>query len=307
MTTSFKFNPLLIFVTFFLTPALTTSCKQEFKREVHYQYYADYMERQLPDFSTLGEPDAEGVLPDFSLTDMPGSEADHYAVLFTAKFDVAKPETYTFYLTTDDGSRFFVDGNLLIDDDGARGDQCDNCGNELDPTDLVDPVSKINGEKPRFEETKHFFLDLPALAEANVEWLKTRKNWRTNVMNFSMGLFREVKPRAITRDIDWGIPIPVDGWIDNPNKRLYVWFDAVIGYLSASVEWARRKGDPEAWREWWNNPQAPGYYFMGGRSGRSRVARAGCFQRIYDYGRQEIQFFARNRHLCEGYSCEISG
>ena len=158
----------------------------------------------------------------------------------------------------------YIEGTCPIcDDDGARGDQCDNCGNELDPTDLVDPVSKINGEKPRFEETKHFFLDLPALAEANVEWLKTRKNWRTNVMNFSMGLFREVKPRAITRDIDWGIPIPVDGWIDTPNKRLYVWFDAVIGYLSASVEWARRKGDPEAWREWWNNPQAPGYYFMG--------------------------------------------
>ena len=90
MTSRFRINPLLIFVTFFLTPALTTSCKQEFKREVHYQYYADYMERQLPDFSTLGEPDAEGVLPDFSLTDMPGSEADHYAVLFTAKFDALK-------------------------------------------------------------------------------------------------------------------------------------------------------------------------------------------------------------------------
>lgn len=131
MTTSFKFNPLLIFVTLFLTPALTTSCKQEFKREVHYQYYADYMERQLPDFSTLGEPDAEGVLPDFSLTDLPGSEADHYAVLFTAKFDVAKPETYTFYLTTDDGSRFFVDGNLLIDDDGARGGHLTTCTVDL--------------------------------------------------------------------------------------------------------------------------------------------------------------------------------
>ncbi len=147
--------------------------------------------------------------------------------------------------------------------DGARGDQCDNCGNELDPIDLKNPVSKINGETPIFKETEHFFLDLPALAEANLAWLKTREGWRANVINFSIGLFNEVRPRAITRDIDWGIPVPVDGWIDNPNKKLYVWFDAVIGYLSASIEWARRKGDPEAWRKWWNDPQAPGYYFMG--------------------------------------------
>ena len=129
--------------------------------------------------------------------------------------------------------------------DGARGDQCDACGNELDPDELINPVSKINGETPRFEETEHFFL------------------WRTNVINFSIGLFKEVKPRAITRDIDWGIPVPVAGWIDNPNKKLYVWFDAVIGYLSASIEWARRQGDPEKWREWWNDPSCPAYYFMG--------------------------------------------
>ncbi|RSX53372.1 methionine--tRNA ligase [Bifidobacterium dolichotidis] len=146
---------------------------------------------------------------------------------------------------------------------GARGDQCDNCGNELDPDELINPVSKINGETPIFQESEHYFLDLPALAEANLAWLKTRKDWRTAVINFSVGLFKEVKPRAITRDIDWGIPIPVPGWIDNPNKRLYVWFDAVIGYLSASIEWARRKGQPELWRDWWNDPKTPGYYFLG--------------------------------------------
>ncbi|MFD0704651.1 methionine--tRNA ligase [Alloscardovia venturai] len=147
--------------------------------------------------------------------------------------------------------------------DGARGDQCDNCGNELDPIDLKNPVSKINGETPIFQETEHFFLDLPALAEANLAWLKSREGWRTNVINFSLGLFNEVKPRAITRDIDWGIPVPVADWIDNPNKKLYVWFDAVIGYLSASIEWARRSGDDQAWRKWWNDPEALSYYFMG--------------------------------------------
>ncbi|RBP99481.1 methionine--tRNA ligase [Bifidobacterium xylocopae] len=147
--------------------------------------------------------------------------------------------------------------------EGARGDQCDNCGNELDPDELLNPRSKINGETPRFEESEHYFLDLPALAQANEAWLRTREGWRTNVLNFSLGLFREVKPRAITRDIDWGIPVPVAGWVDNPNKKLYVWFDAVIGYLSASIEWARRTGEPEAWKRWWNDPQALGYYFMG--------------------------------------------
>ncbi len=147
----------------------------------------------------------------------------------------------------------------------ARGDQCDNCGNQLDPTDLIDPRSKINGETPKFVETQHFFLDLPALADALSEWLDGREasgTWRPNVIKFSQNILSEIRPRAMTRDIDWGIPIPLDGWRDQP-KRLYVWFDAVIGYLSASIEWARRTGDPEAWREWWNDPEAVAYYFMG--------------------------------------------
>ena len=147
----------------------------------------------------------------------------------------------------------------------ARGDQCDNCGNQLDATELLDPHSKINGETPEFIETQHFFLDLPALAEALVEWLDGREasgTWRPNVIKFSQNILKDIRPRAMTRDIDWGIPIPLDGWRDQP-KRLYVWFDAVIGYLSASIEWARRTGNPEAWREWWNNPEALSYYFMG--------------------------------------------
>ena len=147
---------------------------------------------------------------------------------------------------------------------GARGDQCDTCGNQLDPTDLVNPRSRINGEIPEFVESTHWFLDLPALATALGAWLDEREasgTWRPNVIRFSQNILREIRPRAMTRDIDWGIPVP--GWEDQPTKRLYVWFDAVIGYLSASVEWARRSGDPEAWRAWWNDPQALSYYFMG--------------------------------------------
>ncbi|GAA4205369.1 methionine--tRNA ligase [Actinocatenispora rupis] len=147
--------------------------------------------------------------------------------------------------------------------DGARGDQCDNCGNQLDPTDLINPRSRINGEKPKFIETEHFFLDLPALADALGDWLRSRQGWRPNVLKFSLNLLDDLRPRAMTRDIDWGIPVPLPGWEENPNKRLYVWFDAVIGYLSAAIEWARRGKDPEAWRRWWSDPAARQYYFMG--------------------------------------------
>jgi methionyl-tRNA synthetase len=151
--------------------------------------------------------------------------------------------------------------------DGARGDQCDNCGNQLDPEQLVNPRSRINGETPQFVETEHFFLDLPAFAEAIGGWLDRRENWRPNVLKFSRNLLDDLQPRAITRDLEWGVPIPLDGWRDRADKRIYVWFDAVIGYLSASVEWARRTGDPEAWRQWWSadaqGKDALGYYFMG--------------------------------------------
>ena len=159
----------------------------------------------------------------------------------------------------------YIEGTCPIcGNDGARGDQCDACGNQLDPTDLINPRSRINGETPEFVESTHWFLDLPALAQALGAWLAERETsgtWRPNVIRFSLNLLEDIRPRAMTRDIDWGIPVP--GWEDQPSKRLYVWFDAVIGYLSASIEWARRSGDPEAWRAWWNDPQALSYYFMG--------------------------------------------
>jgi methionyl-tRNA synthetase len=148
--------------------------------------------------------------------------------------------------------------------DSARGDQCDNCGNQLDPADLITPRSRINGETPIFRETEHYFLDLPAFAEVLGSWLQAKAgHWRPNVLKFSLNLLDDLQPRAITRDLDWGVPVPLDGWRDRPDKRIYVWFDAVIGYLSASVEWARRSGDPDAWRAWWNDPSAEAYYFMG--------------------------------------------
>ncbi len=158
----------------------------------------------------------------------------------------------------------YIEGTCpLCGAEGARGDQCDQCGSQLDPADLIDPRSTINGETPEFVETKHYFLNLPDLAEALAEWLDGREvaGWRPNVIQFAKNFLEEVRPRAMTRDIDWGIPVP--GWEDQPGKRLYVWFDAVVGYLSASIEWAKRSGDDQAWRKWWNDPEAQSYYFMG--------------------------------------------
>jgi methionyl-tRNA synthetase len=147
--------------------------------------------------------------------------------------------------------------------ESARGDQCDNCGNQLDPVDLIDPRSRIDGTTPIFRETKHLFLDLPAFKQPLTEWIESQEHWRQNVRRFSLNFVQKLKPRAITRDLDWGVPIPVPGYEDQADKRIYVWFDAVIGYLSAAIEWATLRGTPDAWRDWWQNPEAEHTYFMG--------------------------------------------
>ena len=197
---------------------------------------------------------------------------NHYAVvqaMFSALYDngyvVERSQLSAIDAATGRGlPDRYVEGTCPICGyDSARGDQCDNCGNQLDPQDLIDPRSKIDGKPPQFVESAQFFLELPAFAEALGGWLQSRTDWRPNVLKFSGNLLSELKPRAISRDLDWGVPIPLPGWRDRGDKRLYVWFDAVIGYLSASIEWARRTGDPDAWRPFWQGPDATGYYFMG--------------------------------------------
>jgi methionyl-tRNA synthetase len=147
--------------------------------------------------------------------------------------------------------------------ESARGDQCDNCGNLLDPVDLINPRSRIDGEAPVFRETNHLFLDLPAFADRLSEWIAQQRHWRRNVRNFSLRYIEDLKPRAVTRDLDWGVPVPVPGYAEDPNKRIYVWIDAVVGYFSAAIEWAHNRGEPDAWRAWWQNPDARHHYFMG--------------------------------------------
>jgi methionyl-tRNA synthetase len=145
----------------------------------------------------------------------------------------------------------------------ARGDQCDNCGNQLDPHDLVDPRSKVDGRPPVFRETSHLFLDLPAFREDLRSWIERQEHWRPNVRRFSLQLVDDLRPRPVTRDLDWGVRVPVAGYEERDDKRIYVWIDAVVGYLSASVEWAAARGEPDAWRAWWQSPDARHYYFMG--------------------------------------------
>ena len=143
---------------------------------------------------------------------------------------------------------------------GARGDQCDDCGRPLNTAELIEPRCRICGGTPEFRDSEHFFLKLSAFQDKLSAWVNQQKHWRPNVYGLTMRYLKEgLKDRAITRDIDWGIPLPLDGF---EGKRLYVWFEAVIGYLSAAKEWAKLNGEEEKWRNFWQG-DAKSYYFIG--------------------------------------------
>ncbi len=145
--------------------------------------------------------------------------------------------------------------------DRARGDQCDNCGRTLDPQDLVEPHCILSNETPEFRESEHFFLKLSAFQEPLLEWVRRQDHWRPNVLNFTRSFLEGgLKDRAITRDLTWGVPVPVAGYDD---KRIYVWFEAVIGYLSAAMQWAQEAGTPDRWQDFWQDANTKSYYFIG--------------------------------------------
>jgi len=156
----------------------------------------------------------------------------------------------------------YVEGTCPhCNDKGARGDQCDNCGKPLNSQELKDLRCTICGLTPAFTESEHFFLKLSAFNQELIGWIDDKTYFRSNVYAFTkkyleMGL----KDRAITRDIAWGIPVPLPGYEE---KRLYVWFEAVIGYLSASMQWAKEKGDEKAWQPYWQDINTRSYYFIG--------------------------------------------
>ena len=153
----------------------------------------------------------------------------------------------------------------------ARGDQCDVCGHTLDPVDLVNPYCSICGQTPAFRDSEHFFLRLSAFQDPLLEWIDDKKHWRPNVANSTRSFLQGgLKDRAITRDLTWGVPIPLEGpdSAKYQGKRIYVWFEAVIGYLSAAVEWAQSSGNADAWQDFWkpdpiSGESARSYYFIG--------------------------------------------
>ncbi|TVR22940.1 MAG: methionine--tRNA ligase [Anaerolineaceae bacterium] len=162
----------------------------------------------------------------------------------------------------------YVEGTCYICGyESARGDQCDNCSNLMDATKLIDPHNRNDpDDRLIVRESEHYFLDLSQTAQGLLEYLKqNQERWRPNVVNFTRNLIKKgvdegLRGRAYTRDLDWGVSVPLEGWED---KRIYVWFEAVNGYFTASVEWAKNIGQPDEWKKWWYNPDAETYYFIG--------------------------------------------
>lgn len=158
----------------------------------------------------------------------------------------------------------YVEGTCPFCGATSRGDQCDNCSNLLEPKDLIKPVSKITGNEVLLKDTEHYFLMLDKLSGELMEWLNKTDALRPNAKAFSIDRASELRPRAITRDMSWGVPLPKGFELEGDNEKvLYVWFEAVIGYVSASMEWAKEQGDPERWKEWWQDNYSRHFYAMG--------------------------------------------
>jgi methionyl-tRNA synthetase len=147
--------------------------------------------------------------------------------------------------------------------ENARGDECPECGAFLDVEELQNPRSTLSDATPELKETKHFYLDLKKLEPELKDWIdETSDNWRKWVREYTKGWIKEgLKPRAITRDMDFGVPVPIDGW---DGKVIYVWVEAVVGYLSAAIEWAKNIGDESRWEDFWKNEKSKHYYFIAG-------------------------------------------
>ncbi len=144
--------------------------------------------------------------------------------------------------------------------DNCRGDQCDECGKILDSQELLDVKCKLCGATPKIKSSNHLFFALSKFEDELLGWLKNKKHWKASVLKFTQNWLKDgLHDRAITRDMNWGIRVPLDGFDE---KRIYVWFDAVIGYLSASKEWAKKHGKEDKWEKWWKNHEAKHYYFL---------------------------------------------
>jgi len=180
---------------------------------------------------------------------------DFFLKLYHKKY-MDKKEQEQFYCTHD---RIFLADRYIEGEcpychhPEARGDQCENCGKWLEPPQLIHPKCKICGNKPVIRKTSHYFFKLSQFQQPLKEWIASKKHWRDNVVNFCNNWFAEgLEDRAVTRDLRWGVPVPLE---DSKDKVLYVWFEAPIGYISATKEWAEKIGQPERWKDYWLDPQ----------------------------------------------------
>ena len=155
----------------------------------------------------------------------------------------------------------YIEGKCpYCESEKARGDQCDECGKLLDPQELRNVKCRICGNTPEIRTSDHLFFALSKFEPKLLDWIKKKKHWKPSVLKFTQNWLKDgLQDRAITRDINWGVKIPNNGFED---KRIYVWFDAVIGYLSASKEWAQKRGESDKWQEWWKNSDSKHYYFL---------------------------------------------
>jgi len=143
----------------------------------------------------------------------------------------------------------------------AYGDQCEKCGSSLSAAELIDPRSTLSGERPVYKETLHWFLPLGEFQQQVSRWLKSKAHWKPNVLGQVQSWMQAgLSDRAVTRDLTWGVPVPLS---EAEGKVLYVWFDAPIGYISATKEWAVQKGDPELWKKYWQDQGTQLVHFIG--------------------------------------------
>jgi len=178
-----------------------------------------------------------------------------------------------FLVKRDSEQWFDTDKNMFLPDryvtgtcpqcgsDDAKGDQCEVCGKWYESVDLIDPVSQLSGKTPVLKKTTHWYMRFDKFQDQLSEFLDSRSHWKANVMNYCRGWLKEgLEERAVTRDLDWGVPVPLE---EAEGKKIYVWFEAVLGYISATKEWAQQQGKPDLWEEYWKSDDTRLIHFIG--------------------------------------------
>ncbi len=225
------------------------------------QVVEEYHARFLEDFKALG------IQFDLFTHTLTENHAEVVSEIFKALVEKGDLEIHSEEQFFDEKEQMFLADRYVkgqcphCDYERARGDECENCGKTFESTQIKNPISTLSNTTPILKATEHFYLHMERYQEKLSQWLSTKTHFRNHVDSLTNAWIQDgLRPRAVTRDIDWGIPVPVLGW---ESKVIYVWFDAVIGYLSASKEYAQIQGQPERWKDWWTNKDAKSFYFIG--------------------------------------------